>query len=283
MTATTTIDEIVLADRPDPWAACGFAVSEDACEVGTVRLRFAGAAGGGQGDARGPGGAQDAGSRPPARPGDRTPAGILSWSLRGIAGGALSPEGEGLVHGLPTTLSHSALREPAPEHPNGVLAIDHVVAMTPDLDRDVAALTAAGLDLRRVREQPTPAGAPRQAFFRLGPTILELVQEPDAASSRGEALARAGGRDAAGAGERPARFWGLAFVVRDIERTAAQLAPHVGDVRPAVQAGRLIATVRRSAGLCVPVALMSEQTPGAGGVDESPAAVERAGGEGAAA
>ena len=36
------------------------------------------------------------------------------------------------------------------------------------LDRSVRALQAAGLDLRRVREQPTPAGAPRQAFFRLG-------------------------------------------------------------------------------------------------------------------
>ena len=52
--------------------------------------------------------------------------------------------------------------------------------------RDVArarsqcrALQAAGLDLRRIREQPTPAGAPRQAFFRLGEEILEVVQEPE--------------------------------------------------------------------------------------------------------
>jgi hypothetical protein len=35
------------------------------------------------------------------------------------------------------------------------------------------------------------------------------------------------------------------------------LAPHAGEARPAVQPGRRIATVRRSAGLAAPVALMS--------------------------
>jgi catechol 2,3-dioxygenase-like lactoylglutathione lyase family enzyme len=230
------IDEIALADRPDAWAAYGFAVSGDACDVGAVRLRFAGGRAGGA-------------STVAARAGDHTPLGILEWSLRGVASAALSPR-DGL-EGLPTRVSHAPHREPAPAHPNGVVAIDHVVAMTPDLDRTVAVLQAAGLDLRRVREQPTPAGAPRQAFFRLGAEILELVQEP------GEVLARAAGRDPVGAAERPARFWGLAFLVDDIERTAARFAPHIGEVRAAVQAGRRIATVRRSAGLCLPVALIS--------------------------
>jgi len=117
--------------------------------------------------------------------------------------------------------------------------------MSPALDRTVAALRAAGLDLRRVREQPTPAGAPRQAFFRLGEEILEVVQEPDAV------LERDGGPD------RPARLWGLALRVQDLDRTLAALAPNVSPARPAVQPGRRIATVRRSAGLAVPVALMS--------------------------
>ena len=253
---TTTIDEIALADRPDPWAACGFAVSDDACEVGAVRLRFAGAAGAGElpgADSAVAAPAAAAGSAAPIglRAGDNTPPGILGWSLRGIDGAALSAQGE--LDGLPTRFSHAAAREPAPAQPNGVVAIDHVVAMTPSFERSVAALQAAGLDLRRVREQPTPAGAPRQAFFRLGAEILELVQEPD------EVVQRAGGRD------RPARFWGLAFVVADIERTAAQMAPHVGEVRAAVQTGRRIATVRRSAGLCVPVALMSARGDEQGG------------------
>jgi hypothetical protein len=35
----------------------------------------------------------------------------------------------------------------------------------------------------------------------------------------------------------------------------------VGDIRPAVQPGRRIVTVKRSAGLAVPLALMSEDVP----------------------
>jgi hypothetical protein len=209
------IDEISLAAAADPWTACGFVVANHACQLGTVRLRLAGA---------------------PAQAGERT-AGILGWSLRGV--------GSAELDGLPTAISHAPPPPATPAHPNGVLAIDHVVAMSPDLDRTVAALRAAGLDLRRVRDEPTPAGAPRQAFFRLGREILEVVQEPQ------EAVARGGGPD------RPARLWGLAMIVEDLRRAVASLAPHVSEVRAAVQPGRQIATVRRSAGLGVPLALMS--------------------------
>jgi glyoxalase/bleomycin resistance protein/dioxygenase superfamily protein len=207
-----TIDELAVADDPDAWAALGFAVEGDACLLGRVCLRFT-ATGVGRG--------------------------IAGWSLRGIASTQLD--------GLPTTLSERAPRAPAGEHPNGALAIDHVVAMSPAFMRSVQALQDAGLDLRRIREQPTPAGAPRQAFFRLGEEILELVQEPE------EIVARAGGP------ERPAHFWGLALVVADLDATVARIAPHAGEPRAAVQPGRRIATVRRSAGLAVPLALMSER------------------------
>jgi hypothetical protein len=204
-----TIDEITLADEPARWQELGFAVCGETCQLAGVRLRFSGGEG----------------------------TGILGWSLRDL------PTLE--LDGLPTTASSAPLPAPASAHPNGVLAIDHVVAMSPELDRSVAALQAAGLDLRRVRDEPTPAGAPRQAFFRLGHEILEVVQEPPQAVARG------------GGAERPAHFWGLALLVDDIEQSAAHFAPHLSDVRPAVQLGRQIATVRRSAGLAVPVALMS--------------------------
>ena len=207
-----TIDELAVADRPERWTAASFAVHDSCCQLGSVRLRFAGPR-------------QEAG------------AGILGWSLRGIASVELD--------GLPTTRSQSPPPPPPGAHPNGAVAVDHVVVMSPALDRTVAALRAGGLDLRRVREQPTPAGAPRQAFFRLGEEILEVVQEPDAV------LERDGGPD------RPARLWGLALRVQDLDRTLAALAPNVSPARPAVQPGRRIATVRRSAGLAVPVALMS--------------------------
>jgi hypothetical protein len=121
--------------------------------------------------------------------------------------------------------------------------------MTPSLERTVAALQRAGLDLRQIREQPTPAGAPRQAFFRLGEAILEVVQEPY------ELVERRDGD------ERSARLWGLALLSSDLDRTVRALGEHAGAPRDAVQPGRRIATVRRSAGLAVPVAVISARTP----------------------
>jgi hypothetical protein len=204
-----SIDELAVADAPESWAALGFEVDGDTCVVGDVRIRLAGTEAG---------------------------KGLVGWSLRGFEGGELD--------GLPTARSD----RPAPgellTHPNGISAIDHVVAISSDLDRTVAALQGAGLDLRRIREEPTPAGAPRQAFFRLSAVILEVVQAP------ADAIQRAGG-------DRPAFFWGLAFVAPDLDSTVARLGDRAGEVRPAVQPGRRIATLRRSAGLSIPVALMT--------------------------
>lgn len=202
------LDELVVADAGEAWSACGFAVAGDSCVVGEVRIRFA--------------------------PGEER--GLSGWSLRGLESTELD--------GLRTTRSERPVLEAAPKHPNGITGLDHVVAISPDLDRTVAALEAAGLELRRVREEPTPAGAPRQAFFRLGPAILEVVQEP------AEATERAGG-------DRPAFFWGLAFVAPDLDATVAHLGDRVGEARDAVQPGRRIATLRRSAGLSLPLALMT--------------------------
>lgn len=205
-----TIDELVLGDEPERWATLGFTVADGCCQLGRVRVRLAG---------------REAGR------------GFLGWSLRGIAGIELD--------GLPTARSEAPLPAVAPAHANGVLAIDHVVAFSPALDRSVAALEASGLDLRRVREQPTPAGAPRQAFFRLGAEILEVVQQPD------DVLEREGARD------RPARLWGLALTVEDLDRTVDALGENVGSIRAAVQPGRRIASLRRDANLAIPVALIS--------------------------
>jgi len=210
---SATIDELTIADEPGTWEALGFAVEGDTCVVGEVRIHLAG---------------PHAGER------------LAGWSLRGVEGVELD--------GLPTARSERPPPTAAPAHPNGLTAIDHVVAMTPALDRTVAALKRAGLDLRRIREQPTPAGAPRQAFFRLGATILEVVQEPP------EAIERAGGDHAA-------FFWGLALLAPDLEATVASLGEHASEVRDAVQPGRRIATLRRAAGRARPVALISPRPP----------------------
>lgn len=204
-----TVDELVVGDGPGAWEGLGFRVEDGVCVLGEVRVRLVG---------------------------DETEGGLAGWSLRGVATTELD--------GLATTRSERPPSPAGPPHPNGVAAIDHVVAITPDLERTVAALQAAGLELRRVREEPTPAGAPRQAFFRLGPTVLEVVQEP------AEVAERLGP-------DRPAFFWGLALTCSDLEATVAGLGDRVGEARDAVQPGRRIATLRRAAGLSVPVALIT--------------------------
>jgi hypothetical protein len=147
--------------------------------------------------------------------------GIVGWTLGG------EPPGEG-----------------AGPHPNGALRVDHVVMLSPDLDRTVAELEYQGFDFRRRREGPTPGGSTRQAFFRAGEPILEVVQAPEGTSVA---------RDPEGA----ARLWGLAFVVDDMERTAEALGELLGHPRDAVQPGRRIATLRPEAGLGPAIAFMT--------------------------
>jgi hypothetical protein len=192
----------------------GFEPEGDVLEVGSVRLRFAG-----KGEQRG----------------------IVRWSLRDLDGDALD--------GLPTETSTRPPASGRPQ-PNGVLAIDHVVAFTPDLERTKGALEAAGLDFRRLREGPTPGGAQRQAFFRMAEVILEVIEAPEGSRIRDDPNG-------------PARLWGLAFLVEDLEPVAAMLGDRLGSPRDAVQPGRRIAPLRRDAGLGPAVAFM---TPGPGAI-----------------
>ena len=84
----------------------------------------------------------------------------------------------------------------------------------------------------------TDDGPLRQGFFRLGEVILEVVAHPNVEAG-------------------PARFWGITFTVADLDAAAELLGDRLGTIRDAVQPGRRIATVRRSAGLGLPVALIS--------------------------
>jgi hypothetical protein len=157
--------------------------------------------------------------------------GIVGWALSGLA----EPVAD--IDGLPTQCV-----EPGPpifaEHPSGAIGLDHVVVTTDSLERTCGAIEATtGAPLRRVRE----VGAMRQGFHRMGGLIVEVVER-------------------AGLPEGPASFWGLVINVEDLDATVARLgADVIGAPRPAVQPGRSIATVTESAGLGIPVALM---TPG---------------------
>lgn len=205
--AAPSIDELVVADDARAWEALGFRVERDVVAAGSVRIRLAGSGAG---------------------------RGIVEWSLRDA--------GDGALDGLPTRRSSSPPAEWALPHPNGSRQLDHVVAFSPDLDRTVRALEASGLELRRLREGPTPGGAMRQAFFRLAEVILEVIEQPDPAD-----------RSA------PARLWGVVFVVDDLDALAARFGDEIGSARDAVQPGRRIATLRRSAGLAIPVAFITPE------------------------
>jgi hypothetical protein len=204
-----TIDELTVTGAPESWSALGFDLEGELLLVGTVAIRLE--------------------SREGA-------PGVLGWSLRDLRTTELD--------GLPTLISNGPPRAAAPTHPNGVDSLDHLVAFTPSLERTVPSLEAAGLDLRRRREGPTPGGAQRQAFFRLAEVVLEAIEHPPGAPAAAD-------RDA------PARFWGLAFSVADLKGLADRLGDRLGPIRDAVQAGRHIAPLRRSAGLSLPVAFIT--------------------------
>jgi hypothetical protein len=168
--------------------------------------------------------------------------GITSWTLSGDSdeNGRNEVEHELSIDGLPTRVVASPGEIPTPPaHPLGASRIDHVVVTTSSLERTCGAIeSATGEPLKRVREAGPGI---RQGFHRFGEVIIEVVERadlpPDAATS----------------------FWGLVLVVEgDLFEACAELGPEVvGLPRPAVQPGRLIATVRHEVRLGLPVALMT--------------------------
>lgn len=208
--------ELQIADDAEAWEAAGFVAADDVVQIGTVAFRLTGA------------------------PTPDAPKGITGWTLAGVA----VPD-DGLLDGLPTSVASGGGASTPPAHPNGATKLDHVVVLTPDLDRTLAALDQAGLDLRRIRDTTSYGSPMRQAFFRLGPTILEVVS--------GDTGTGAPAADA------PATWFGLAVDVADLDQTAALLEDGLGTIKVAVQDGRRIATLRHKAlGLSVAVAAMDD-------------------------
>ena len=208
------LQQLRVADEPDIWGALGFAVDGETVTIGSTAIVCAGPALG---------------------------KGIVDWAVSGSGG---------LIDGLATSPAATSLSTPG-DHVNGVVAIDHLVVSTPDLERTVGAFEALGLDCRRRREGLAYGQqAMRQAFFWLGDAdgpieqkvILELVgpQVVDPAKA-----------------DDPARFFGLALTVRNLESTAAFYGDLMKPPVEAVQAGRRISTISSRGGSSVAIALMS--------------------------
>lgn len=135
------------------------------------------------------------------------------------------------------TVSRGTVSGARPQ-PNGALELDHVVVMTDSIERTSSALhTGLGLEQRRVRATATV----RQAFHRFADEgaakgcIVELVESDRV---------------------RQPSIWGVVVIVADLDATVAAAPRLIGRPKPAVQPGRRIATVDRTAGLPVAVAFM---------------------------
>ena len=208
-TPTPRLVGLEVDDDPDAWRRAGFTVTGETFVAGGVTVRLLG----GQ---RGRG-VRSASLDPPVI--DEVDG------LRLVASGAAPAEGP-------------ASRTTASAHPNGVIAIDHVVVGSDDVERTTAALATCGLSPRR-----TVVGARGDGddeivyrFFLLGTCVLELVGP------------------ARGGGDGPARFAGLAFTTERID----ELGTLAGTPRDAVQPGRRIATLRgEGLGVSVPTAFLT--------------------------
>ncbi len=202
-----SLHTIVVGDEPAAWTSAGFTLTgsaKDEVALGPIRIRLVG--------------------------GDRR--GVVAWEFSGL-------HDDCSVDGLLSL----ARREPEAvevTHPNNVSLVDHVVLMSPDVERTVTSLQAAGFEPKRRRVLETAKPPRQQVFFWAGPSILELVGPLEAESTK------------------PATIWGLALVSDDLDASKAHLGNLLSDPKRAVQQGRQIATVRtRDVDISITIALMS--------------------------
>ena len=192
-----------IGGKPERWRKLGFDVQEDAVALlGGLRIELL----------------------PPHGDGA-----IESWALEGA-------DVPASIEGLAT--DSGARSDSEASHPNGAIAIDHLVVFTPSLERTTAAFAALGVECRRVREA---GGGVRQGFFLMDDLLVEVV---DGTGLEDDA---------------PARFWGITVVVSDIDHASRLLADNLGRVKDAVQPGRRIATVRPEASGGLPLALITQR------------------------
>lgn len=223
---------LTVSDAPGTWAGLGFSLDAIAVRIGGTAIVCSDA-------------------EATATPDSRRVRGITDWMLT-ADDGPMPERIDGLLTGSVTLGDATAVEAAtAPHHVNGVVAIDHLVVMTPDIDRTVEAFENLDIECRRRREGAAYGNrAMRQAFFWLASpagtdserVILEVVGP--------ETVDPAKAND-------PATFFGLALTCRDLDETAAFFGDLMKPPVAAVQAGRRIATLSSRAGCDVAIAFMS--------------------------
>jgi catechol 2,3-dioxygenase-like lactoylglutathione lyase family enzyme len=198
---------LLIGDDPGPWAAAGFAVDGDRTTIGSITIRFV------------------------TTPGGSPQRGVIGWELTDID--------DGSIDGIMSIGTDAAPAEPV-THPNRVTRMDHVVVMTPDLERTTASLRGFGFSPRRTRDVPGSEPARRQTFFWAGETILEVVGPVESTGSA------------------PASIWGLALTTDDMDAATNAIGGALTAPKPAVQPGRHIATVKtKDLDISTAIALMT--------------------------
>lgn len=164
---------------------------------------------------------------------DETGSGILDWTVGAMTDSVTA------IDGIPTFLSSSAVPAGGSNAigPTVGVALDHVVVNTDDGVRTSAAVEEVlGLPLKRVRDAGRGV---EQRFHTFDNSVIEIVSGPHVT-------------------EPGAHLWGMVVSVEDIDALFRHVGPDVmSPPKPAVQEGRLISTVRASAGLGVPFAVMT--------------------------
>ena len=158
------------------------------------------------------------------------PKGIHSWVLRNSMPSQFGP--------IPTTFTENPVPNPSIAHPNGSIGFHHVVLMVPAFDIGKTALSNAGVQV----EQGRPFGSTEKAMLRSAPKMGDIELELIGPESEDRS--------------RIWELWGLVIAVSDIDATSELLGDLLGQVKPAVQKHRRIATLKKEAELGVAVAFL---------------------------
>ena len=158
------------------------------------------------------------------------PKGIHSWVLRNSMPSQFGP--------IPTTFTENPVPNPSIAHPNGSIGFHHVVLMVPEFDIGKTALSNAGVHV----EQGRPFGSTEKAMLRSAPKMGDIELELIGPESEDRS--------------RHWQLWGLVVAVSDIDATSELLGDLLGQVKPAVQPHRRIATLKKEAELGVAVAFL---------------------------
>lgn len=194
---------LLVGDKPEAWIDAGFSVTDNETSIGGIALRFA----------------------------ETTGPGIIGWEMTEIDDGSI----DGIL-----SIGTDASPVAPTVHPNGVSHLDHVVVMTPDMERTNTAMRGFGFSVKRTREVPGTDPVKLQSFIWAGETILEVV----------------GPAEATGTG--PASIWGLALTTDDMNKATSSIDPFISTPKPAVQPGRQIATINsKGLGMTTALALMT--------------------------